>query len=114
VSGHRWAEDLPPVPDGHRVTVTFSTDLDAAHHGPALDLLGYQVVGVHPGPPGRCVADFLVSQPLLESHPTWWRSLAGLADRAFNLALGPVLSSLAPVLRRHLDARAEPRGPRGG
>jgi hypothetical protein len=93
------------VPDGHQVTVSFSTDVGAAHHGPALEQLGYRVVGVQSAtvPAGVSIADFLVSQELLEAHPTWWRTLADLADRAFSLALGPVLASLAPVLRSHLD-----------
>lgn len=99
-----WAEGIPPVPEGFDITVSFS-DADAvAIHGDALALLGYRVVGVQPhGASGLPVADFLIPQRVLESHATWWRALADQADRAFSLALGPVVASLTDVLRAHVQ-----------
>lgn len=102
-AGH-WAEDIPPVPAGHRVTVSFSSEGAAGEHADALSLLGYDIVGVQPlsMPIEVGVADFLLDQRLLEAHPTYWRSLADQADKAFSLALGPVLSLLGDVLRAHV------------
>jgi hypothetical protein len=104
VAGDGWAEDIPPVPDGFAVTVSFSSDDAAAQHAEALALLGYTDVGVTGCAltAGVAVADFLVPQGLLAAHPTWWRALADQADRAFSLALGPVLAALADVLEAHL------------
>ena len=43
--GDGWAENVPPAPPSHSVTVTFTT-LDArALHGDAMELLGYRVAG---------------------------------------------------------------------
>lgn len=104
VDGDAWAEGIPPVPHGSDITVTF-TDADAALvHGDALSLLGYRVLGVQAHAAATAaVADFLVPQRILEQHTTWWRALTDQADRAFSLALGPVLASLADVLRAHLE-----------
>jgi hypothetical protein len=116
VSADTWAEGVPPAPRDADVTVSFSDVETAALHGDALRLLGYRIVGVGPASgadPTRPAADFLVQQSLLEAHPTWWRALAEQAERAFNLAFGPVAASLSGVLRPHL-APARPRvsGPR--
>lgn len=102
VRGETWAERIPPVPVGADVTVSF-TDPDAALvHAEALALLGYRVVGIVAHALARgSAADFLVGQAVLEAHPRWWRALADQADRAFSLALGPAVASLAPVLRAH-------------
>ncbi len=104
VSADAWAEGIPPVPEGFDITVSFSDVDTEALHGDALALLGYRVVGVQPhGTAGLAVADFLIPQRVLESHPTWWRALADQADRAFSLALGPVVASLTEVLRAHVQ-----------
>jgi hypothetical protein len=104
ISGEAWAEGIPPVPEGSDITVTF-TDPDASLvHGDALALLGYRVLGVQAHAAARGpVADFLVPQHALEQHTTWWRALADQSERAFSLALGPVLASLEEVLRAHLE-----------
>lgn len=102
--GH-WAEELPPVPDGHVVTVSFSSLGAATEHGDALALLGYRVVGVHVtgAPVDEEVADFLVSQSLIHAYPRFWRSLADHATRVYSLALGPVVALLGDELRAHLQ-----------
>lgn len=111
VSDGWWAEDLPPVPAGHVVTVSLSDPAVEQEHADALALLGYTVVA---GPPrgsaadaGR--ADFLVEQSLLETYPTYWRSLADRAERAYSLSLGPVRRLLAEVLAAHEPAHAARR-----
>ncbi len=95
----RFAESLPPVPTGFDVTVSFSSPEVADEHGDAITLLGYSVVGVHAS--ATPSAMLLVTQALLEAHPTYWRSLAALADAAYSLALGPALVLLDDVLRLH-------------
>lgn len=102
-----WAEDIPPVPAGFVVTVSFGSETVADEHRDALELLGYRVVDV-PVPadlsiPG--IADFLVLQDVMEHHPTYWRSLALRAERAYHLALGPAAAAVADVVAQHLPLR---------
>lgn len=102
LDGDRWAEDLPPVPRGYDVTLSFTSEEAADLHGEAVGLLGYRVVGVRAlrAGEGDC-ADVLVPQALLEDRPRWWRALTGKADRSFGLAFGPVVAAFADVLRLH-------------
>lgn len=101
IDEERWAEHVPPVPVGFEVTVSFSTEMAEVEHGEALELLGYAVVGVNPRLTPFPSASFLVNQRLIEAHPTYWRSLAALADAAYSLALGPPLALLTDVLALH-------------
>jgi hypothetical protein len=96
-----WAEELPPLPAGHTVTVAFSTKDLAAEHAEAIEQLGYRVVGVYGSPCTPPTADFLVSEALIEAHPTWWRALSARADEVYVLELGPVRRLLGPALRVH-------------
>jgi hypothetical protein len=103
IAGGRWAEDLPPVPRGVDVTVSFSSEEAAAEHGDALALLGYRVVGVHhplPGAPGPCAA-LRVPGALIATRPRWWCALKGRADRSYALAFGPVARVFGDLLRLH-------------
>ena len=104
--GH-WAEDLPPVPAGFTVTVSFGSEHVAAEHADALRLLGYQVVDLPPQLQLEIsrVADFLVSHRLMEHHPTYWRSLAQGAARAYHLALGPAAALVADIVAEHVRRR---------
>ncbi|MDQ3710127.1 MAG: hypothetical protein M3387_12630 [Actinomycetota bacterium] len=99
-----WAEELPPVPRGCRVSVSFADAGDAAEHGDALGLLGYRVVAAQPAGAVRGTADILVDQQVIDRHPTYWRSLAILATRAYSLAMGPVVKTLGDVLGAHAGA----------
>lgn len=101
IDGERWAEDVPPAPAGHRVTVAFSTEDLAAEHADAIELLGYQVVGARGSCDGCDTADFLVLETVIESHPAWWRALAHLAADVYVLRLGPVRRALASALQVH-------------
>ena len=110
--GH-WAEDIPPVPAGSTVTVSFGSEALAAEHRDALELIGYDVVEM-PLPADLSIdgiADFLVTIDVLERHPTYWRSLADRATRAYHRALGPAAMGVADVVAAHAPvlARAVPR-----
>ena len=100
--GH-WAEDIPPVPECFTVTVSFGSETLADEHRDALELLGYRVVdGATPpdrSQPGS--AHFLVGQALMDQHPTYWRSLAEHAIRAYHLGLGPAAAAVADVTAAH-------------
>jgi hypothetical protein len=99
-----WAEQLPPVPLGCRVSVSFADAGDAAEHGDALGLLGYRVVAAQPDKAMAGTADILVNQQVIDRHPAYWRSLVVLATRAYSLALGPAVSMLGDVLSAHTGA----------
>lgn len=110
-----WVESVPPVPDGHVVTVSFSTHAAAEEHGDAFALLGYR--GVPPpalGPPAPPsdgsgdVAWLVVSSALARAHPLWWRSVRAHADAVFPLALGPVVARYGDVLHAHLSVATTP------
>lgn len=105
VPGRTWLRLLPPVPAGWTLTVTLGTaDLGPV---PADDLVacGYRIAGVAPGdhPPGRIV-DVLVPPEVRTAHPDWWASLRVLADRLFDLRMGPVQAVLAAELSLHRQA----------
>lgn len=105
-NGH-WAEDIPPVPAGFDVTVSFGSIATGEEHGEALALLGYRVVsGPESGDPELAdSADFLISETLMEHHPTYLRSLGGRATRAYHLALGPAAALVAPIVAAHTTQR---------
>lgn len=103
VSEGPWAEDIPPVPAGSTVTVSFGSEALAAEHRDALELIGYDIVDT-PLPADLSIdgiADFLVTVDVLERHPTYWRSLADQAKRAYHLALGPAAMVVADVVAAH-------------
>jgi hypothetical protein len=95
-----WGEVLPPVPTGFEVTVSFSSPALAGEHGEAVELLGYTPVGCHGGHVPSAM--LLITQPLIEAYPKYWRHLAGRADAAYSLALGPPVRLLGDVLRLHV------------
>lgn len=97
-----WA-GFPTVPEDSDVSVSFSSPT-AAREAAALEALGYRAVGIAPGDgSAEPAADFVVSQATIERHPHWWRSLAERSDRAFSLAMGPVQTTFADVLRTHRE-----------
>lgn len=100
VHDDRWAEGIPPLPDGFDVTVSFSGEEVADLHGDALGMLGYRVVALHGGRPAA-EADFLVPRRLATERPTWCRALLDQADRAYDLAFGPAAAVLQDDLRAH-------------
>ncbi len=101
----QWAEAVPPVPAGHRVTVTFSDADVEAEHGDALVLLGYRVLGVVPSAPANPqpggYADLHVGEALLTSHRRWAGAVAALATRIWRLDHGPVRLVFASTIAVH-------------
>lgn len=101
VDGTDWADNLPPVPAGHDVSVSFTETASWAHHGPVLDRLGYRVVDrAGDGSVGEWV-DMVVYDDLPGAHPSWWRAVTTLADRVLPLAFGPAAMACADVLTAH-------------
>lgn len=102
-----WVRALPATPDGEVLTVTVghaellpvpSDDL-AAH--------GYRIVGVASAHrPVGPVVDVLVPLALRIRQPDWWAVLLGMAERVFDLRLGPVQQVLAGELALHSRAAA--------
>lgn len=100
-----WISRVPPVPAGELVTVSVSDP--ALREVPTAELLrsGYRIVGVHPwraATDAHGAVDLLVTAPLVEQHPAWWRALLAVADRAFDLRLGPVQQVLGQEIALHL------------
>lgn len=100
--GPEWIDRLPPTPVGEVVTVTVSHT--ALRRIPAQRLFetGYRVVGVHPPSGDRSTVDLLVHAELAAGHPEFFRQLLTVADRAYDLRMGPVQMALGPELAIHL------------
>lgn len=100
-----WLDRVPPLPRGHVVTVSVSDPTLRDVDPEALLRAGYRIVGVHPwraATDGHGSVDMLVTSVVIESCPTWWRALLGVADRAFDLRLGPVQRVLGQEIALHL------------
>jgi hypothetical protein len=98
-----WISELPPVPGSGTLTVTVGrADLLPV---PVEELMsrGYRLVGVaaEHRPIGPTV-DVLVPAGLREAEPQWWRQLAPLAERVFDLRMGPVRLVLAAEIAVHV------------
>lgn len=107
VSDGPWAEDIPPVPLGFTVTVSFASDSVGDEHRDALELLGYRVVDEATGGDASLAgtADFLVGEALIQQHPTYWRSLARKASRTYALAFGPAAAVVGDIVAAHARRR---------
>ncbi|WP_370324834.1 hypothetical protein [Euzebya sp.] len=95
-----WAEGLPPVPDGCRVTAVFSHADVAAEHGDALALLGYELVGVL-GVADTPTVDLLISRAACDRWPLWRDQLLASGGRVWDLGFGPVAAMLGPAVAVH-------------
>lgn len=102
VRDRNWAASLPAVPAGEPLTVSVGDP--TLLPTPADDLVagGYRIVGVasERASIGRSV-DVLVPAALRHSYPGWWQRFAPLAERVFDLRLGPVRRILAGQLALH-------------
>lgn len=101
-SDRGWIRELPAVPGGRVLTVTVGRpDLLPV---PADDLVtrGYRLVGVaaEHRPIGPTV-DVLVPA-VLRDDPVWWPQLQPLAERVFDLRMGPVRQLLAAEIDVHV------------
>lgn len=102
--GPDWIERVPTAPRGESITVSVS-DV-ALRDVPSSRLLasGYRIVGVHPwrGAGEGGSVDLLVTAAVIDRWPAWWRELIHVADRAFDLRLGPVQRVMGQELALHL------------
>ncbi|MDX1658469.1 MAG: hypothetical protein R3343_06585 [Nitriliruptorales bacterium] len=98
-----WPRQLPPVGGSTTVTVTVSDADDLSV--PPDDLLGtgYRPVGVLDTTPAGCV-HVLVTPSLQRSQPDWWSQLLELADRVFDLRMGPVRRVFEDEIAIHVQA----------
>lgn len=106
-----WAEAIAPVPAGAAVTVSFASEACADEHRDALELLGYRVVDIPsiPDVASSRVADFLLTQDVIDRHPTYWRCMAEAGTRVYHLALGPAAAVVGSIVAAHAPAlRGEP------
>lgn len=103
--GPQWAGRLPSAPAPWVLTVTVGHP--ALLPVPVDDLLagGYRIVGVAGEDQsfGACV-DVFVPAALREQAPDWWAGMTRVADRIFDLRMGPVWSVLGAELELHLAA----------
>jgi hypothetical protein len=100
-----WAEELPPPPDGHVVTISFSTAAAHHEHAEAVALLGFEVVLADDLPEdGEAAAWLVVSAELARARPAWWAEVRMAASGVWSLEMGPVLRRHAALLRAHLHA----------
>jgi hypothetical protein len=100
-----WAQTLPRVPGGAKVTVTLGHPDLVPEDPTLLWAAGYHVVGVaSEARPIGAVVDLLVPAELREAAPDWWQQVLSRARRAFDLRLGPVLSVLEAELAMHRRA----------
>jgi hypothetical protein len=104
-SGPGWIDRLPAVPADRVLTVTVGHPSLLPVTVDDLVAAGYRIVGT-PDPErsfGTCV-DVFVPASLREEHPVWWRRLADVADRVFDLRMGPVRAVLGEEIELHLAA----------
>lgn len=98
-----WISELPVVPGDQTLTVTVGrSDLLPVPVG-ELIARGYRLVGVaaEHRPIGPTV-DIFVPIHLRDERPDWWARLAPLAERVFDLRMGPVRLLLAAEIELHL------------
>ncbi len=102
ITDPRWAESIPPVPTGLRVTVAFSDPDVEAEHADAVALLGYAVVGsVDVEPIDAPSADFLIPRVACDRWPLWRDQILGTGGRVWDLAFGPAAVVLGHALSVH-------------
>lgn len=99
-----WPLLLPAAPKNVRLTVTLGHPKLCPLDTVAQER-GYTVVGVAAGhrPIGACV-DVWLPPAVLTRHADWVGSFRDLADRVFDLRLGPVRFALADELAMHAKA----------
>lgn len=98
----RWAEALPPVPDGADVTVVFSDPEVEAEHADAVSLLGYRVVGALAATAQpEASADLLIPRAAVDRWPVWRDGLLTAGGRVYDLSFGPVAHALADAIAAH-------------
>lgn len=102
-NGPDWIARLPTVPADRVLTVTVGHPSLLPVAVDDLIAGGYRIVGAADEERsfGTCV-DVFVPASLRAEHPRWWRELAHVADRVFDLRMGPVWAVLGEELELHL------------
>ncbi|MEX2328531.1 MAG: hypothetical protein WD575_02280 [Nitriliruptoraceae bacterium] len=96
-----WADLLPPAPAGRTLTVSVGHPVLV----PAIDTLearGYRFAGVVD--PTRLTGhsvDVMIPADVRTQFPDLVTTLMGMADRVFDLRMGPVMHVLAAELALH-------------
>ena len=106
VDGADWSEHLPPVPDGHGVSVSFTCDTTHRRHAAALFELGYRIVELDYAPNAHADGEFVdmvVYGDIAVDEPTWWTAVNALAERVYALAMGPCAAMWRALVRAHVD-----------
>lgn len=98
-----WISMLPPVPGGATVTVATATAAQRTVGDADLARSGYRIVGPQPRSGMPDAVELLVSARLMAAEPRWWRALLAVADRAYDLRMGPVQAVLGGHLVAHMD-----------
>jgi hypothetical protein len=103
-----WPATLPATPPGHVLTLTLGHPELLPRAGGSTLAVGYRIVGVATArrPVGPTV-DLYVPATVREDHPGWWLAVLALAERVFDLRLGPVQRVLAAELELHTRAFTE-------
>jgi hypothetical protein len=99
-----WIHRLPAVPDGDAVTVTVSTRAQRDVSDDDLARSGYRIVGRQPSSTLPDAVELLVPAATMAAHERWWRQVLTVADRAFDLRLGPVQLVMGSHIGPHLQA----------
>lgn len=104
-----WIERVPPVPGGHVLTATVSSQSLGRIPADELVSRGIRIVGRHVPPKlGRGTVDLLVPTALVEDAGPWLRQLLTQAERVFDLSHGPVRLVFADEIETHINGRSRP------
>ncbi len=106
VMGPHAARALPSVNPPHELTVSLGSPEMLAHHD-ELAQRGYRIVDVADEPTAHGRLDVFVPAAFRASDAATWQELYALAERVFDLRMGPVRLLLARQVAHHLGARCD-------
>lgn len=102
ITSPMWAESLPPMPTGAKITAAFSDPEAEGEHADAVALLGYHLVGVVgdevADPP---FVDLLVARTVADRWPVWRDEVLIAGGRVWDLAFGPAAMRMASAVAVH-------------
>ncbi len=104
VDGPHAIQALPAMNPPWELTVALGGPELLVHHD-ELSRRGYRIVDVADEPAARNQLDVFVSAAFRASEAATWRTLHALAERVFDLRMGPVRLLLARQVAHHLGAR---------
>lgn len=98
-AGPDWLERVPAVPAPHLLTVTTTTPGQRDVTSALLAGRGYRIAGMLRSEAPH--VDILVPIMVAQTEADFFRQLLRVADRAFDLRLGPVQAFLGPAIAGH-------------